>query len=93
MSYGQDSKNYPPKSRFAFILLALFFNSLGLHSFYAGYCGTGVVHLLWNVATVYVGFQGGQYTETMLWMYGINWFVVLGEIISTDTDANNITMK
>ncbi|MBE6364574.1 MAG: hypothetical protein E7053_02335 [Lentisphaerae bacterium] len=93
MSYGLDSKNYPPKSRFTFILLSLFFNSLGLHLFYIGYAGGGVFTLLWNAATVYFALQGEQMVETVLWMYGIHWVVTLIGIISADTDARNMPLQ
>ncbi len=36
----------PPKSRIAFILLALFLGGLGIHNFYAGYTNKGVIQLL-----------------------------------------------
>ena len=35
-----------PKSRLAYILLALFFGGLGIHNFYAGYTGKGITQLL-----------------------------------------------
>ncbi len=35
-----------PKSRLAYILLALFLGTLGIHNFYAGYTGKGVAQLL-----------------------------------------------
>jgi len=36
----------PAKSRVAYVLLALFLGFLGIHNFYAGYAGRGVVQLL-----------------------------------------------
>ena len=45
-----------PKSRLAYILLAIFLGSLGIHSFYAGYTKTGLVQLLLTLLTV--GFGG-----------------------------------
>ncbi len=35
-----------PKSRLAYILLAVFLGSLGIHNFYAGYTGRGIAQLL-----------------------------------------------
>ncbi len=35
-----------PKSRLAYILLAVFLGSLGIHNFYAGYKGKGIAQLL-----------------------------------------------
>lgn len=36
----------PKKSRVAYVLLAIFLGELGIHNFYAGYIGRGVVQLL-----------------------------------------------
>ncbi|HNQ77570.1 MAG TPA: TM2 domain-containing protein [Acidobacteriota bacterium] len=41
----------PPKSKMAFILLGIFLGTLGIHNFYAGYTGKGVVQLLISVCT------------------------------------------
>ncbi len=38
-----------PKSRLAYILLALFLGSLGVHNFYAGYNGKGIAQLLMSI--------------------------------------------
>lgn len=38
-----------PKSRLAYILLALFLGTLGIHNFYAGYTGKGITQLLISV--------------------------------------------
>ena len=35
-----------PKSRLAYILLALFLGTFGVHNFYAGYTGIGIAQLL-----------------------------------------------
>ena len=35
-----------PKSRLAYILLALFLGTFGVHNFYAGYTGRGIAQLL-----------------------------------------------
>ncbi len=35
-----------PKSRIAYILLAIFLGPLGIHNFYAGYTGKGIAQLL-----------------------------------------------
>lgn len=35
-----------PKSRLAYILLAIFLGTLGVHNFFAGYTGRGVTQLL-----------------------------------------------
>lgn len=35
-----------PKSRLAYILLAIFLGTFGIHNFYAGYTGKGITQLL-----------------------------------------------
>ena len=35
-----------PKSRLAYILLAIFLGTFGIHNFYAGYTGKGIAQLL-----------------------------------------------
>lgn len=39
-------ENYEPKSRTVTFLLCLFFGALGIHRFYVGKAGTGVIYLL-----------------------------------------------
>ena len=42
----QQQINYSPKSRAAYIVLALFFGCLGIHNFYGGFVGRGITQLL-----------------------------------------------
>ncbi|MDO5472156.1 MAG: NINE protein [Akkermansia sp.] len=41
-----------PKSRLAYILLALFLGGLGIHNFYAGYKGKAIAQLLITVVSL-----------------------------------------
>lgn len=50
-----------PKSRLVYILLGIFFGELGIHDFYAGYAGKGLMKLLLSLvgtALIVVGFMG-----------------------------------
>jgi Predicted membrane protein len=38
-----------PKSRMVYIILAIFFGLLGIHNFYAGYIGTGILQLILTI--------------------------------------------
>lgn len=41
-----------PKSRLAYILLAIFLGTLGIHNFYAGYTGKAIAQLLISVLSL-----------------------------------------
>lgn len=45
-----------PKSRLAYILLAIFLGTLGIHNFFAGYTGKGIAQLL--LTLISFGFLG-----------------------------------
>ncbi len=45
----------PPKSRLAYILLAIFLGGFGIHNFYAGYKKTAVIQLLLTLLTCGIG--------------------------------------
>lgn len=51
-----DQLQSAPKSRVAYIILALFLGSLGVHNFYAGYTKKGIIQLC--VTLVSCGFLG-----------------------------------
>ena len=44
-----------PKSRLAYILLAIFFGYLGIHNFYAGYTKTAIIQLVLSLVTLGIG--------------------------------------
>ena len=64
------------KSRGVYIILGLFFGTLGLHNFYAGYNGRAVVQLL---ITIVLGWVVIGLVITLLW--------ALAELIAVDRDA------
>lgn len=64
------------KSRVGFILLGLFLGGLGIHNFYAGYAGRGVVQLLLTLFLFW----------TVIVPIAV-WIWVIIEIISVDRDA------
>jgi len=72
----------PPKSRLAYILLALFLGGFGIHNFYAGRTTQGVVQLLLAIFTGWLVIP--------LLALGI-WIIV--EICTVDTDASGTKMS
>ena len=66
-----------PKSRLAYILLALFIGSLGVHNFYAGYTGKGIAQLL--LTLISFGFL-----SPIVWI----WAIV--EICTVTKDAQGV---
>lgn len=71
---------YPPKSRLTYIILALFFGSLGIHNFYAKRSGCGITQLLLTILSF--GFLA---VISALWS--------LIEILAVDKDGNNVPFK
>jgi TM2 domain-containing membrane protein YozV len=77
------------KSRVAYILLALFLGSWGVHNFYAGRIGPGIAQLLITAISIplmcvfFVGFF-------TIWI-PIVWSII--DIIAVDRDANNVPMS
>jgi TM2 domain-containing membrane protein YozV len=72
-------KNIQQKSRFAYILLALFLGLLGIHNFYAGYVGRGLIQLL---ATLFLGWTIIIPTLILIWL--------LIEIVAITRDSEGI---
>ncbi len=69
------------KSRLAYILLGLFLGFFGIHNFYAGYNGRGIVQLL---ITLLIGW-------TLIPLIVLTlWFLI--EIVATDTDAQGVAL-
>jgi TM2 domain-containing membrane protein YozV len=66
---GCGQPNYAevsPKSRLAVVLLAFFFGVLGIHRFYVGKIGTGILHLctlgifgIWTLIDFIIAICGG----------------------------------
>lgn len=66
-----------PKSRLAYILLALFLGGLGVHNFYAGYNGKGIAQLLMSILSF------GILTPVV-------WIWVIVEIITVTKDVQGV---
>lgn len=68
----------PAKSKVAYVLLGLFLGIFGIHNFYAGYFGRGIVQLLLTLLSCFIlGIVTG------LW--------ALIEVCVVDKDANGIS--
>ncbi len=68
-----------PKSRLAYILLALFLGGFGIHNFYAGYTGKGVAQLVLTLLGFVVGVT---FLVVLVW--------VLIEICTVTKDAQGV---
>lgn len=66
-----------PKSRLAYILLAIFLGTLGIHNFYAGYKGKAIAQLL--ITLISFGFL-----SFIVWI----WAIV--EICTVTKDADGV---
>lgn len=71
-----------PKSRFIYIILALFFGWLGLHNFYAGYIIRGLIQFLFGAFWFFV-------FPPVLLVY-VPWLIL--EILLVRRDARKIRM-
>jgi TM2 domain-containing membrane protein YozV len=85
MMYAQPPMMVPvypviPKSRAAFVLLGIFLGPFGIHNFYAGFAGRGIVQLLLTLLTCGYGAF-------------IAWFWMIVEIIVVDRDSNGVPMN
>lgn len=65
------------KSRIVYIILAAFFGAIGVHNFYAGFVGRGVVQLLITVLSL----------GTLFW---ISWTWAIVEICAVDSDGRGV---
>ena len=70
-----------PKSRLAYILLAIFLGGFGVHNFYAGYTQKAVIQLL---LTILLGWTGVVALAVLVW--------IIIDIIQVTTDANGVPM-
>ena len=71
-----------PKSRLAYILLAIFLGGLGVHNFYAGYTKKAVIQLL---LTLLLGWTGIAALVVLIW--------IILDIIQVTADANGVPMN
>ena len=76
----QNLANNAPKSRLIYILLALFLGIFGVHNFYAGYWGKGLIQLLLTLLSLF-----------LLSLIVYIWVVV--EVITVKTDASGQAMR
>lgn len=68
---------FMPKSRLAYILLALFLGCFGIHNFYAGYKGKGLIQLL--ITAISFG-----------WLSVVSWIWAIIDIITVTKDKNGV---
>lgn len=71
------------KSRFTYCILALFFGTLGVHNFYAGYNGRGIAQLLLTMS-----FLAAEAPEAV----GVILIWVIIEMIITNRDSDGILL-
>lgn len=76
---GCEIKNLNAKSRLAYILLAIFLGTFGVHNFYAGYTGKGVAQLL---ITLLLGWLFIPLIAVWIW--------VIVDICTVDTDSKGV---
>jgi len=74
--YCQQQK--PAKSRIAFIIIALFLGSFGIHNFYAGFAGRGIMQLLLSLFGFILCFIPNFFV--IIW--------IICEIAAVDTDSD-----
>ena len=68
------------KDRVAYVLLAIFLGSYGIHNFYAGYTTRGLIQLLVSILTCFIG-------AIPMWI----WAIV--EACTVEQDANGVRFK
>ena len=66
-----------PKSRIAYIMLGIFFGSLGIHNFYAGFIARGIFQLCITILTLGYGAV-------------VSWIWAIVEVCTVDRDKRNI---
>ena len=71
------------KSRFTYCILALFFGTLGVHNFYAGFNGRGIAQLLLTMS-----FLAAEAPETV----GVIFIWAIIEMIITNRDSDGILL-
>ncbi len=68
----------PPKSRLAYILLAVFLGSFGIHNFYAGYKSKAIAQLLISILSLGI-------------LSPISWIWAIVEVCTVTKDADGVT--
>ena len=71
-----------PRSRLAYILLAIFLGGFGIHNFYAGYTKKAVIQLL---LTILLGWTVIVPVAVFVW--------IILDIINVTADANGVPMS
>ncbi len=79
----QSAHDYIPKSRLAYILLALFLGTLGVHNFYAGRTGAGVAQLMITIFSFPLMCAGIGFATIFI---PLVWSLV--EIVAVDRDGD-----
>ena len=94
---GVPPGGYNPKSRIGYIVLGLFFGTIGIHDFYAGLNSRGFIHLglfLGSLFFASVFVEEAEAGVAVFWglqvLHGV-W--PLAEIIVVDKDGNGVKMK
>ena len=77
-----------PKSRLAYILLALFLGTLGVHNFYAGRTGAGVAQLLITLFSFPLMCAGIGFATIFI---PVVWSIV--EIVAIDRDGDGYPLE
>ena len=77
---AQNLLNNGPKSRLIYILLALFLGIFGIHNFYAGYWGKGLIQLLLTLFSFFL-------------LSFIVYIWVIVEVVTIKTDASGQVMR
>lgn len=84
----QSANDYIPKSRLAYILLALFLGTLGVHNFYAGRTGAGIAQLLITIFSFPLMCVGVGLLTVFI---PVVWSLV--EIVAVDRDGDGYPLE
>ena len=91
----ENQGNCKPKSRFVFILLALFFNIIGLHWFYIGRAGLGAINLFYStvIVVVFLLFDAHYSLFIAPLLFLVHWLFTLIMIAFVDRDVNSVKLQ
>jgi TM2 domain-containing membrane protein YozV len=79
-TYQAVGVNPNAKDRVAYVLLAVFLGSYGIHNFYAGYTNRGIIQLVISLATCFIG-------AIPMWI----WAII--EAVTVTKDAQGVDFK